>query len=474
MQLLIKLGSRLAVLVIIYMLLSIPNAIFLARNDLHTHKKPQPIPAVIPAIKANFKGLTTDSLYQLYDTLLSEVNKRLASIKSEMSDADSRELAELHKRIGQLTFLAATGSRQALPVLEILWQWQQYLKEQSVFWNLHKETTRDLLVSHLHDISTWQAFLVINRQLEITIEEGVVRENNHLDIGQIHSGDFIVDDSNLEYPFLSISKIPVALSPSTGIVLLSNDSNACIASLPTHGLYAIPADQLLAKPAGRRMVLRWRSDLPGIIANPTLAHQAASYGYQLSQTLALPYDYLMDPANYSALFATEALAYFYEGRQITLFDFVAPTDSAMMLPLNRLGIHLHGQAVPAELFHQNTLQVVALQLSGPQLKTRNLQLAAYRKALLTLNDPSTRKIRWLLPWYRLVNFYDVVATWTGLPRQLPVNMAPETALAYDHIRSQANKILPQLTTRAEEFVRQNGYYPSFAELVLLAEDISGP
>ncbi len=474
MKLLIKLGSRLAVLVIIYMLLSIPNANFLARTDLHTHKKPQPLPTVIPAIKATFTGLPADSVSLLYDTLLAEVNKGMASIKSEMSDADSRELAELHSRIGQLTFLAATGSRPALPVLEILWQWQQYLKEQSVFWNLRNDMTRDLLVSRLDEINTLQAFLVINRQLEITIEEGVVRENHLLNLEQIHSGDFIVDDSNLAYPFLSISKIPVALSPVTGIVLVGNDSNACIASLPAHGLHAIPADQLLAKPAGRRMVLRWRSDLPEIIANPTLAHQAASYGYQLSQTLTLPYDYLMDPANHATLFTTEALEYFYEGRQITLFDFVTPTDSAMLLPLNRLGIHPHQQAVAAELTYQNTVKVVALQLSGPQLKAHNLQLAAYRQALLNLNDPATRKIRWLLPWYRLKNFYDLIASWTGMERQLPPGMAPETALAYDHIRTQANKILPQLTAKAEEFARQNGYYPSFAELVLLADDINGP
>jgi hypothetical protein len=467
----LKIGSRVAVLVIIYLLLSIPNTKYQYFADDTVRDAPLSSISdklVTKHISSILTYIEEEKSMQ-YDSLVTLLSDKLSDIKSEILDIDNPIIDSIANDFGLASAFIGLSSNDALPLLENLWQWRQYLKQQSLAWDISNSNQRLKMASAIRFVSICEDFIVTNRNLIYTkLNEAPISLDPVSTLSNILSGDFLLSADDISYSYLEQSKFIHELTPSLGLILFDGDSSYYISSSSNDGLHNIKFDDFISRPFARRLNLRLRDDLPEILANPAIPHQAAKFIFNLSVQRNIDYDFTLSQLKRISLCEIGMLKIAYEGQNLKFIAPFSPLNNEFVYGLRRLGIKNEKLVSVSEIQYHPSIKVVGQQMSGEGIKIRNLEMAASAAGLATINAKLMKSLRWKLPYYRILKGYSHIVCLFGNTPVIPKGMAPETALIHDYISTQNKEFLPLLVRTVAEFENENQYFPTYPILCEMA------
>jgi hypothetical protein len=220
----------------------------------------------------------------------------------------------------------------------------------------------------------------------------------------------------------------------------------------------------------RVMVLRLRADLPALIANPQLPHQAATAARSNALVRHIPYDFAMDQAEPAKQFCSEVAAAAFEAQGVRLWAGLSHLSSPGVVSwLAALGVRNFSTQEPSDLEYDPQMRIVA-EWRDPALLFKDhvdnavidvLLEAAGRGEALGYN-------RWRLPLARLGKAWSVALNLGGKVGPIPEGMSATTALRVEHLKQLHARLAAQVVAGAERFRQEHGYVPPYWELVRLA------
>jgi hypothetical protein len=467
----IKIGSRIAVLVIVYLLLSIPNT----KYQYFSTGAVQDVPFSFITDKLVTNHISSVLTYseevksRQYDSLVNLLNNRLTALKSEILDIKSPIIATMTQDIGLASALVGLSSNNPQPILENLWQWRQYLKEQSLFWNISDSDQKFQIASVIRFVGICEDFIVVNRGLVYT---KLTNEPTSLEpatiLSNMVSGDFLLSTNDISYSYPEQAKFIHGLTPSLGLILIKGDSSFYISTSPSDGLHTIKLNDFISRPFARRLILRLRGNLPELKVNPEIPHQAANIIYELAADHNIDYDFTVNQQKRMSLCEISLIKFAYEGQITSFITSFSPFNNEFIYGLKRLGIKNESLVIVSELQYHPSIEIIGQQLFGEGIKIRNLEMASTSAGLATIDAKLMKSLRWRLPYYRLLKGYSHISSLIGNTAIIPSGMAPEAAIIHDYIRTQNKELLPLLVSSVAQFEKENKYYPTYTILCEMA------
>jgi len=463
----IKIGSRASVLIIIYLLLSVPNTKYQYFNE--------EAPGAIP-FSASSDKLITDYISIVrsysdvekssqYDSLIAQLSYKLNMLKSETLDSKSLIIDAISHDFGRAAAIVSLSSDDPESLLESLWFWRTYLKEQSIFWDINNEDQKKRLASSISFIGQCEDFIATNRGLHYTkLTETSASFDTSSTLENIVSGDFLLSSHDISYSYFEQAKSIPELSTSIGLVVINGDSSFYTSATPTDGLHITATSTFINKLFAKRVLLRLRDDIPEIIANPGIPHIAANFAYELAIQRDINYDFSSNQLKKTSLCEIGLLQFAYEGQDIEFITSFSPTNDAFVYSLNRLGIRNNTGPASSEILFHPSIEVIGIQLSGENIKSRNLEMASAIINLTTIDAKLMKSLRWKLPYYRLLKGYSHLISLMGNTPPIAKGMAPETALIHNYINDKNEELLPILMEMASQFELKNNYFPTYRML----------
>ncbi len=415
----------------------------------------------------------------------SDMENLLARLRSETLEAEAPEFGRIEDRFFDLgVFLAACPKR--LPeYITTFGRLRTAVKDQSRRWDMNSEAARDALYQILYGGRAALEEVMLQSPREELPE--VAREDDEPSVTPsaailgvtIHSGDILVSRGGAptsaliargnDYPgnFSHIALVHVA--ENGGVVSI-------IESHIEKGVAVADVDTYLRDTKLRIMVLRLRSDLPCMQADPLLPHKAAAYALGRAKTEHISYDFAMDSQDSAELFCSEVVSEAYGRFGVRLWAGLSHMSSpGIKAWLSAFGVRNFTTQEPSDLEYDPQLRVVAEWRDYETLYKDRLDNAvvdimleaADRGAPLDYDRP-------LLPWARIVKAYSLAKNIIGAVGPIPEGMSATAALRNRWFTRRHQEVKERLSILADEFRRANGYSPPYWELIKLARQAYSP
>ena len=220
----------------------------------------------------------------------------------------------------------------------------------------------------------------------------------------------------------------------------------------------------------RVMVLRLRSDLPGLAADPLLPHRAAESALNRAEREHVPYDFAMDIADAGKMFCSEVAFTAYRPFGINLWMSLSQISSpGLRRWLAGFGVRNFATQEPSDLEYDPQLQIVAEWRDLETLRKDHLDNAVTEVLLDGANsgDP-LRYDRYLLPFARLTKGYSWILNRVGLVGPIPEGMSATEALRNRWYTNRHAAIKAAVMEEAARFEREHRYTPPYWRLVDMA------
>ncbi len=223
----------------------------------------------------------------------------------------------------------------------------------------------------------------------------------------------------------------------------------------------------------RFMVLRPRSDLPEIVDNPRLPHQAAKYVFNEANKRHIPYDFTMDYFDSTAMFCSEVGSYAYRQFGISLLEPKSTVSSDGIVSwLVTFGVENFFTLLPADLEYDPSLSVVAEWRDRETLVMDHIDNAVMDALINRANAGEELDYNlWMLPIARVLKAYSVVMNWAGKVAIVPEGMSVLTTLTNEEFKRRFRETKVRTLRMAEEFEMERGYPPPYWQLVGMAKGL---
>ncbi|HEX9252935.1 MAG TPA: YiiX/YebB-like N1pC/P60 family cysteine hydrolase [Ignavibacteriaceae bacterium] len=222
----------------------------------------------------------------------------------------------------------------------------------------------------------------------------------------------------------------------------------------------------------RVMVLRLRSDLPALIADPMLPHKAAQYSLQQALSQHIPYDFEMNYKNSNKLFCSEVASSEYKKFGIYLWmgkSTISSLGTAKLLA--GFGVKYFETQEPSDLAYDPQLSVVAEWRDIETLYKDHVDNAVVDAILEWSDKRNEIKFDWyMLPVFRIVKLYSVILNQFEIAGPIPEGMSATSALRHEAFKSFHSDIKNVVLNKAEKFKEKNGYTPPYWRLLEFARN----
>jgi hypothetical protein len=240
------------------------------------------------------------------------------------------------------------------------------------------------------------------------------------------------------------------------------------------GVGVRPLEAYLQETKLRILLLRPRSDLPALRADPLLPHQAAAQALSAARARHIPYDFAMDHADPAKQFCSEVASAAYRRQGVTLWLGLSHLSTPGVISwLSALGVRQFETQEPSDLEYDPQLRVVA-EWRDPDTLLKDHVDNAVMDVMLEAAERGEKLgySRWRLPVTRLMKFYSVVLNRLGRVGPIPEGMSAATALRVQQLNARHAQLKARLLERAEKFKAERGYQPPYWELIRLAREAS--
>ena len=268
--------SNLAIAVILYLLLSIPDPRVKIIESQESVLSAGLLNDWWPILENDLKELKKvpyDTLVLQTDLAIAEFKVQLSLIKLEPSSPNDRVLKDAQQSIFDLSPRVALLPEKLNDYQQIVLQWKQTIKKMSRFWNLNSNEDKTALYYYLNG-----SRLALNQAIlqSVNLEKDVVEpviSNGQVEIQgiKLRSGDFIVWNKIGDSPIFAMSKDLPGLYNAVSVVHVPNNGETNLIHIdPYDGVVIQTLQEFRKLDISSGTVLRLRSDLPSLVSNPDI------------------------------------------------------------------------------------------------------------------------------------------------------------------------------------------------------------
>lgn len=413
--------------------------------------------------------------------------KRMTSLLDEL---ENELFSPLDKRLHNIVYTffntapyIAAQKNQDTSFFDVYDRTRRIVKRASIQWDVDELETRIAFYKVLFGMraTVEEVLLQSKEEIEPVIfitDEPSSTPSTELFGIKVHSGDLLVSRGGAEVSAL-ISRgndFPGNFSHVAMIYVQEHTNKAfLIESLIERGVVLTSAEEYMSDGKQRFMVLRPRADLPELVQNPMLPHEAAKDIVKEVNSRHIPYDFKMDFYDSEKMFCSEVGSYAYKKKGIKLWESESTISSdGVVVLLNTFGVQNFVTQMPSDLEYDPKLSVVAEWRETEALYNDHL----YNAVIDAMFDCAEMDIEietnyLMLPIVRIVKAYSVFKNWMDSEGPIPEGMNATQALKSDAF-IQRHEQLKQLTdSRIKTFYKEEGYLPPYWEMFRIAEEKAG-
>ncbi|RYY69606.1 MAG: hypothetical protein EOO13_09045 [Chitinophagaceae bacterium] len=356
---------------------------------------------------------------------------------------------------------------------------RNYVKQQSQDWNMQDAAARNKVYSLLYGMRAALEEVILQSDsqhlpaaMPVKNEPSATPSTKIFGI-EVHSGDLLVSRGGAEVSAL-ISRGNDYPGNFSHVALLYVEEKTnqpfLIEAHIEKGVAVASVDEYEKDKKLRFMVMRPRSDLPAIKANPMLPHLSAKKMYEESFTRHIPYDFKMNFKDSSSMFCSEVASYAYKKNGLQLWPSLSTISSTGVVNwLHDFGVENFITQMPSDLEYDTQLSVVAEWRDPETLFKDHLDNAVMDAMLEQANKGVMIGYNtWQLPFVRIVKAYCVVKNWFGKTGIIPEGMRATTALKNQQLVALNKRVKDHVVKMSGDFQGKYNYRPPYWQLLHFA------
>lgn len=357
---------------------------------------------------------------------------------------------------------------------------RNFIKAQSRHWNINEPAQRATLYTLLYGMRAaveevlLQADTINFNPVQHVTDEPSVTPSATIQGIIVHSGDLFVSRGGAEVSAF-ISRGNDYPGNFSHVALLHVDETGKASFIEAHiekGVAIATAEEYLKDRKLRFMVLRPRADLPQLLNNRMLPHQAAQMALEETKRRHIPYDFKMDFYDSTAMFCSEVGSFAYRQYGLNLWKAESTISSAGTAKwLNTFGVENFVTQMPSDLEYDPQLSIIA-EWSDPETLMKDHIDNAVMDALLERANAGM-EISYnalLLPVARVVKGYSILQNMAGKPGIIPEGMRATRALKNNSFVNIYQKVKIPTEQKIAVFIKENGYRPPYWQMVEFAQE----
>ena len=475
-------GRGLLALVGLYLLLLIPESQSPIPKDAGKQSFQWQRDAFWAELEKQFqqlRGQGCEKLTAPINESLAEIQRNLDLVAATKLPPDAPVFDALETNFFHLAPMVGACPERLPEFLQAFSRMRSAVKRQSESWVMDSTAARERLYRSLYGgrAAVEEAMLQAPREklpaLFIGDDESTATPSNIVQGVTLRSGDILVSRGGAAASALIARGNDFTGNFSHVALVHVSETTHAVSVIESHiecGVVVGLLEKYLADTKLRIMVLRLRSDLTQLAADPLLPHKAATQAMREAVSRHIPYDFAMDYADPSKQFCSEVASAAYQPCGVKLWMGVSHLSGRGVTAwLSAVGVRHFETQEPSDLEYDPQLRVVA-EWRDPETLFKDHVDNAVIDVMLERAEAGEKLgyNLWLLPTARLAKGYSVVKNWFGGVWQIPEGMSATTALRVDRLKTNHATLRARLMERVEKFKTERGYVPPYWELVRLA------
>lgn len=438
-------------------------------------------------LEARFKQARQIGCLQLVsriDTNLSQLKLVIDSVATDSLAPDALVLSQIETGMFELGVLMGACPERLADYVALYNRMREFVKRQSRHWDMNSTMVRNRMYRLLYggraaiEEVMMQAPKVAFPSLTLAYDEPSQTPSAQILGVTIHSGDILVSRGGAPTSAL-IARGNDHPGNFSHVALVHVDASSGKASIiESHiekGVAIADINQYLTDTKLRVMVLRLRSDLPALVADPQLPHKAATAALERAVREHIPYDFSMDFKDTTRLFCSEVASGAYANFGVTLWMGLSQISGyGVKSWLSAFGVRHFETQEPSDLEYDPQLAVVAEWRDPETLFKDRVDNAIIDVLLEKADSGMVLDYTWfMLPFARVMKGYSIVLNAVDRVGPIPEGMDAAAALRNDWFSKLHIRIKERVLALVEQFRQVNGYLPPYWELVKLARKAEG-
>jgi len=477
-------GRSLLALAALFLLLSIPDSAppvnftgnkepFLWNRDKYWN-----------VLEERFKAARDSGCIRLAPRIEKELlhsHELLSRLISDTLDSGNSAFTEIEKIFFELGPNIAACPQKLPEYIQFQTRLRKLVKEQSQHWDINSPSARDRIYRLLYGSRAALEEVMLQvpadslAALSFGDDEPSQTPSTKILGVTIHSGDILVSRGGAptsaliargnDYPgnFSHVALAHVGEKTSVASIIEAHiERGVAISTL----------EEYLRDKKLRVMILRPRADLPALVSDPTLPHQAAAYALQQARERHIPYDFEMDYHDHAKLFCSEVASFAYEKFGVKLWMGISHISSPGVTAwLSAFGVKLFETQEPADLEYDPQLRIVAEWRDPETLYQDHVDNAVIDAMLEGAEQGERLGYAWyLLPMARVMKGYSMMRNAFGGVGPVPEGMNATAALRHKQFNQAHLAIKERTLALAAAFQNERGYRPPYWELLQMGRE----
>jgi len=405
----------------------------------------------------------------------------LSQLASDTLAPDHSAFDEIEKIFFELGPNIAACPQKLPEYIQLQTRLRKLVKEQSQHWEMNSPSARDRIYRLLYGSRAALEEVMLQvpvdslAALSLGDDEPSQTPATKILGVTIHSGDILVSRGGAPTSAL-IARGNDYPGNFSHVALVHVDEKTIAASIiEAHierGVAISTLEEYLRDKKLRVMILRPRADLPALVADPTLPHQAATYALQQAQEHHIPYDFEMNYHDHAKLFCSEVASFAYQKLGVKLWMGISHISSPGVTAwLAAFGVKHFETQEPADLEYDPQLRVVAEWRAPETLYQDHVDNAVIDAMLEGAEQGERLGYAWyLLPVARVMKGYSAMRNAFGGIGPVPEGMNATAALRHKQFNQTHLAIKERTLALAATFQNEHGYRPPYWELFRIARE----
>jgi hypothetical protein len=436
------------------------------------------------ALEERFKASRDSGCAQLAPRIEKEFfqsHELLSQLASDTLAPDHSAFNEIEKIFFELGPNIAACPQKLPEYIQLQTRLRKLVKEQSQHWDINSPSARDRIYRLLYGSRAALEEVMLQAPTDSLAalssgdnEPSQTPSTKILGV-TIHSGDILVSRGGAPTSAL-IARGNDYPGNFSHVALVHVDEKTSVASIVEahieRGVAISTLEEYLRDKKLRVMILRPRADLPALVADPALPHQAATYALQQARERHIPYDFEMNYHDPAKLFCSEVASFAYKKFGIALWMGISHISSpGVMSWLAAFGVKHFETQEPADLEYDPQLRVVA-EWRDPETLYQDHVDNAVTDAMLEGAEQGERLgYAWyLLPMVRVMKGYSMLRNAFGGIGPVPEGMNATAAMRHKQFNQTHLAIKERTLALAATFKNEHGYRPPYWELFRMARE----
>lgn len=436
------------------------------------------------ALEERFKAAQDSGCVQLSSSIEKELfqsHQLLAQLAVEALAPDSAAFDEIEKIFFEMGPNIAACPQKLPEYVQLQTRLRKQVKKLSQHWDMNSPSARDRIYRLLYGSRAALEEVMLQvpadslTALTLGADEPSQTPSTKILGVTIHSGDILVSRGGAPTSAL-IARGNDYPGNFSHVALVHIDEKTSVASIiEAHierGVAISTLEEYLRDKKLRVMILRPRADLPALVADPMLPHQAATYTLQQAREHHIPYDFEMNYHDPTKLFCSEVASFAYQKFGINLWMGISHISSPGVTAwLSAFGAKHFETQEPADLEYDPQLRVVAEWRDPETLYQDHVDNAVIDAMLEGAEQGERLGYAWyLLPMARVMKAYSMMRNALGGIGPVPEGMNATAALRHKQFNQTHLAIKEKTLALAATFQQEHGYRPPYWELFHMAQE----